>query len=341
MPESDADMTESAICRAGFLLVPDFAMMAYAAASEPLRAANRISGRALYRWRHFSPDGGPVMASSGVPIVPEGRVGDSAALDILFVFAGGDPAGFDHPPTLAWLRALARRGVVLAGISAGPWILAKAGLLAGRRATIHWEHLPAFVEEFPDVETTGTVFETDGDIMTCAGGVAALDMMMEWIGRDHGHDLATAVGDWFLRQELRGGAAAQRMSPSDRFGVSDPRLVRVLAHMDADPVAEHRRAALARLAGLSVRRLEALFADQLGTTIGRHALGLRLDRARRLLTQSTLSVIEVATDCGFASASHFSRAYRARFGLPPRAERGRAERLRGGPAGPMMARGDS
>ncbi|WP_261966930.1 GlxA family transcriptional regulator [Prosthecodimorpha staleyi] len=320
MPESADFLPESAEQSVGFLLLPDFAMMSYACASEPLRAANRLSGRTLYRWRHFSVDGGPVMASSGVPIVPDGRIGDDVRLDALVVFAGGNPSTIEHGPTEAWLRNLARRGVRLGGISGGPFLLARAGLLAGRRATIHWEHLPAFAESYPDVEMTGTVYEIDGDRMTSAGGVAALDMMIELIARDHGAALAAAVGDWFLRSELRVGGTPQRTGTAERLGIADPRLLRVLSHMEANPTEAPSRLRLARMAGLSVRRLEDLFAARLGTTIGRHALALKLDRARRLLTQSGLSVIEVATACGFQSASHFSRSYRARFGLPPSAD---------------------
>lgn len=305
----------------GILLLPDFAMMSYACATEPLRAANRLSGRTLYVWRHYSVDGAPVPASSGVPIPVEGRVGDDASLAALLVCAGGNPGGFTHSPTFAWLRHLARRGVTLGGISGGPLVLARAGLLAGRRSTIHWEHLPAFAEEFPLLDVTGTVFEIDGDRMTSAGGVAALDLMIEWIGRRHGLALAADIGDWFLRSELRAGGAAQRMSPRDRFGVTNPKLTRVLVQMEANPVAPLDRRALARIAGVSLRQLELLFAHHLATTIGRHALGLRLDRARRLLTQSALPVIEVSTSCGFRSASHFARAYRARFGIAPSAER--------------------
>ncbi|WP_083463963.1 GlxA family transcriptional regulator [Prosthecomicrobium hirschii] len=332
MPKNADFLPESAELAIGFLLLPDFAMMSYACASEPLRAANRLSGRTLYRWRHFSVDGGPVMASSGVPIVPDGRIGDDVRLDALFVFAGGNPSTIEHGPTEAWLRTLARRGVRLGGISGGPFLLARAGLLAGRRATIHWEHLPAFAESFPDVGTTGTVYEIDGDRMTSAGGVAALDMMIELIARDHGAALAAAVGDWFLRSELRAGGTPQRTGTAERLGIADPRLLRVLSHMEANPTEAPSRLRLARIAGLSVRRLEDLFAAHLGSTIGRHALALKLDRARRLLTQSGLSVIEVATACGFQSASHFSRSYRTRFGIPPSADQaGRAGLPRDGP----------
>ena len=138
----------------GFLLIPGFALMSYAAAVEPLRAANLIAGQTLYRWWHAAPEGRPVTASNGVPIVPDIGIGTERNADMLFVCAGGNPATFSDKGTFAWLRRLARRGVTIGGISGGPYILARAGLLDGHRATLHWEHQPAFSEDFPDIEVT-------------------------------------------------------------------------------------------------------------------------------------------------------------------------------------------
>jgi transcriptional regulator GlxA family with amidase domain len=305
----------------GFLLLPDFAMMSYASACEPLRAANRLAGRTLYRWRHFGPDGDPVRASNGLVIVPDGAVGEDAEVERLFVFAGGNPAAFDHAPTAAWLRALARRGVAIAGISGGPFMLARAGLLDDRRATVHWEHEPAFAEVFPGIRTTGALFEIDGDRITCAGGLGAFDLMLELISRDHGPRLAAAVGDWFLTGQRRRGDSPQRLAAGARMAVANPRLARVLTRMEETVFEPLDRAALARIAGVGLRQLENLFVMHLGTGIAGHAMGLRLERAGRLGHQSELSMIAVAQACGFESAGHFSRRYRARFGLTPSADR--------------------
>ena len=135
----------------GFLLVPGFALMSYAAAIEPLRAANLLSGKELYRWWHATPGGKPVTASNGVAIIPDCGTSSDRDADMVFVCAGGNPAIFDDKAVFAWLRRLARKGVTIGGISGGPYVLAKAGLLNERRATLHWEHLPAFREAFPDV----------------------------------------------------------------------------------------------------------------------------------------------------------------------------------------------
>jgi transcriptional regulator GlxA family with amidase domain len=299
--------------------------MSYAAAVEPLRAANLLSGRELYRWRHVAVAGASAEASNGLRVLADSHVGEAAA-DTVLVCAGGNPALFQDGATFAWLRSLARTGVRIGGISGGPWVLARAGLLQGYRATIHWEHLPAMAEAFPDLALKRTLYEVDRDRLTCAGGVAALDMVVELIGRDHGRVLATAVAEWYLRTEMRSGDLAQRMAARERFGVSNEKLLRALAHMDAHLEEPASRAELAGVAGVSVRQLERLFAHHLGATPAEHYLRIRLDRARALLRQTTLSVMEAAVACGFVSPSHFARAYRARFGVSPKSEHSPARR---------------
>ena len=216
----------------GFLLVPGFALMSYAAAMEPLRAANLLSGRTLYRWWHAAPTDEPVTASNGVAIIPDCGTGSDRKADMVFVCAGGNPATFDDKPTFAWLRRLARHGTVLGGISGGPYILARAGLLDERRATLHWEHLPAFREAFPDVAVVPSLFEIDGNRITCSGGISALDMMVALIERDHGRPLAAAVGDWFLHTHIREGFGPQRMDLRYRLGIADEKLLGVLGAME-------------------------------------------------------------------------------------------------------------
>lgn len=301
----------------GFLLVPGFALMSYAAAVEPLRAANLIAGRELYRWWHAAPGGGPVAASNGVAVVADFAPGEAGDADIVFVCAGGNPATFDDRDTIALLRRLARRGVTIGGISGGPYVLAKAGLLDGRRATLHWEHAAAFHEAFPEVDVVPSLFVLDGDRITCSGGVSALDMMVAMIARDHGRDLAAAVGEWFLLTHIRDGLGPQRMDLRHRLGVSDEALLAVLRAMEANIETPLARDRLAAIAGLSLRQLERLFRVRLGRSIHAHYLALRLDRARQLLRETSLPVLEVALATGFGSASQFARAFARAHGGPP------------------------
>nr|WP_041757006.1 GlxA family transcriptional regulator [Bradyrhizobium sp. ORS 278] len=307
--------------RVGFLLIPGFALMSYASAVEPLRAANVLSGRTLYRWRHIAIRGTDIPASNGVRIPADVTIGSAARFDSIVVCAGGNPATFSHPPTLAYLRSAARHGVRLIGVSAGPFVLAQAGLLDSHRCTIHWEHVPAFTETFPALSPSRSLFEIDRDRFTCAGGIAALDMMHAMIRIDHGARLAAAVSDWFLQTQVRHGEAAQRLSPAERFGVHHPKLVDTLVRMEKRIERPLAAPELARLVGLSLRQLERLFAHHLGTTIHRRYLQIRLEHARRLLRQSTIAIGEVALATGFATPMHFARCYRHQFGMTPREER--------------------
>jgi len=301
----------------GFLLVPGFALMSYAAAIEPLRAANLLSGHDLYRWWHAAPGGKPVLASNGVAIIPDCGTNTERAADMVFVCAGGNPATFEDRSVFAWLRRLARKGAAIGGISGGPYLLAKAGLLDQRRATLHWEHLPAFREAFPDVAVVPSLFEIDGNRITCSGGISALDMMVAIIEKDHGRQLAAAVGDWFLHTHVREGFGPQRMDLRFRLGIADEKLIGVLRTMEASIETPLSRAVLAREAGISLRQLERLFRRHIGHGIHFHYRWLRLERSRQLLRETTMPVLDVALATGFASASQFARAYAGAFGEPP------------------------
>lgn len=311
-----------AIGSVGFLLVPGFALISYAAAIEPLRAANQLAGKALYRWWHAAPGDKPAIASNGAAVVPDFKFGsDASTVDLLLVCAGGNPATFNDKRTFAWLRRLASSGVTIGGISGGPFVLAKAGLLSGRRCTVHWEHVPALEEAFPDIKLTRSLFEFDGNRVTCSGGVAGLDMMVALITRDHGYELGAAVSDWLLHTHVRDGAKPQRMDLRFRLGVGDEGVLRALKSMEANLEKPLSRQRLATVAHTSLRQLERSFRSQLGRGVHEHYLALRLGRSRQLLRETSLSVLEVALAAGFASASQFSRAFMRAFGSSPRETR--------------------
>lgn len=314
-------MKGSAPRHVGFLLIPGFSLLSYASAVEPLRAANRLSGRQLYEWTHVSAQGRPVEASSGLAIAANKSIGDDFPLDTILVCAGGNPALHRNAPTLSWLRKLARRGVRIGGVSGGPYILARAGLLDDYRCTIHWDHMASFQEEFPQLDIQRTLYEIDRGRLTCAGGVAGFDMMRAIIATEQGSALAAAVSEWFLQTQLRSGGGPQRLTLRERYGVAHPKLLAALQTMEDSTSKPISRDELARRTGLSVRQLERLFADRLRTTIGDLYVKIRLDRARTLVHETALPLLEIAVACGFATASHFSRAYRARFRQSPRKDR--------------------
>lgn len=305
-----------------FLLVPGFAMLAYAAAIESLRAANQIAGRRLYDWKHLSAIGAPVaVASNSVELGCDCTLHDHRIFDKVFVCASDGAAKFDELDAMAWLRGQATGGAAMGGIGGGAFLLARAGLLKGRQATLHWAYATAFREEYPDVALHRSLYEIDGNIMTSGGGMSPLDMMHAVIRNEHGEQLAIGVSDWFLHTDIREGQAVQRLSFQVRLGVHHPGLIRALESMEGALEEPLSRTRIAQIAGVSERQLDRLFLAQVGTGLSAYYLKLRLERARQLVLQSSLSLTEIAVACGFNSASTFSKSYRAEFGEPPRNER--------------------
>lgn len=305
----------------GFVLLPNFAMMSCASATEPLRAANRLSGRTLYQWRFISVDGNPVTSSSGIEIAAHHAIGGEQHFDRIFVVAGINAHDYYDRALFAWLRRLNRQGCPIGAFSTGTYILARAGLLSGFRCTVHWENLASFQEEFPELEVTAEIFEIDRARATCSGGIAAMDLMLSLIGLSHGRHLATEVAEQFMHERIRDQRDEQRMGLRSRLGVSHPKLLEIIDLMEQHLEEPLPRSELARHAALSTRQLERLFRKYLGCTPTRYYLELRLHRARHLLAQTSMSVLDVALACGFVSASHFSKCYRELFQKTPREER--------------------
>ena len=305
----------------GFYLVPAFPMMAFAAAIEPLRSANRLRGEPLFDWRLYSRDGAPVQASNGVDISVHGVLDDVAVVDLLLVCAGTRDAGAGDTGLIRWLRASTRRGVAIGGISLGAYALARAGLLDGRRCALHWESLADFAEQFPRIRATSQIFAVDGNRRTCGGGTAALDMMLHLISERDGRALANDVSEQFIHPRIRGTHDPQRMTIHTRIGVANEKLIAAIDRMEAASDEPRAVRTIAAEVALSPRQLERLFAKYLHTSPSRYGLQRRLARARAMLLETTKPILDVAVACGFASASHFSRCYRAAYGHRPSDER--------------------
>lgn len=307
-----------------FLLLERFTMISFSAAIEPLRLANRIAGRPLYEWWLVGESGGAVACSNGARLVLDAGLTDTARGDTILVCGGLDIARAASRPVLAWLRREARRGTRIGALCTGAWLLAEAGLLDGRRATIHWENQDGFAEKFPEVTLIRTVFVEDGNRLTAAGGTAAIDMILRQIARDHGAELAGRVADQMIHTAIRSEEDHQRLSAPIRIGARHPRLAQIVARMEANIEEPISPARLAQEAGMSPRQLERLFARYLGRSPKRYYMEIRLERASNLLAQTEMSVIEIALACGFASAAHFSKCYRATYGSTPYRQRGAA-----------------
>jgi transcriptional regulator GlxA family with amidase domain len=312
----------------GFALVPNFSMIAFASAIEPLRLANRASGEEIFRWRLYSPDGRPVSASNGVVVTVDGAYADMGDLRNVVVCAGIDVQKGNHTALIAKLRKLATQGVSIGAVCTGPYILAAAGLLEGYRCTIHWENYDSFREQFPSLNVTQELYEIDRGRFTCAGGTAAIDMMLSVIqSTTRDHEVAALVTDELIHHRMRDSSERQRMELRSRLGVAHPKLLAVVAEMEKRLERPATCAQLAKRAGLSPRQLERLFQKYIGTTPTRYYLGTRLERARHLLLQTSIPILSVGIACGFVSASHFSKCYSEHFKRTPSDERKGSSRI--------------
>ncbi|WP_163271247.1 GlxA family transcriptional regulator [Chelativorans alearense] len=317
-----------------FFLVPDFTMVAFATALEPLRAANRMAGYEAYGWRLASVDGGPVRASNGVEIAVDSSLADERQKmtgrdrpTMVVVCGGLGIETYVNKSVFAWLREEYNRGVALGGLCTGAHVLAAAGLLANKRCAIHWENLPGFAEKFPKANVFADLFEIDANIYTCAGGTAAMDMMFHLIGEDFDDNIVNRVCEQLLTDRVRSPSDRQRLPLRARLGVQNSKVLTIIELMEANLSEPLSLVEVAEAVGLSRRQIERLFRQEMGRSPARYYLEIRLDRARHLLIQSTMPVVEVAVACGFVSASHFSKCYRELYARSPQQERADRKQL--------------
>jgi AraC family transcriptional regulator, glycine betaine-responsive activator len=308
-----------------FLLLENFTLIAFAGAIEPLRLANRMSGRTLYAWQVVTETGGPVTASNGVVLQADAGLAEVPRDAVILVVGGLNVKQAISRPVLTWLRREARRGLAIGALCTGAQVIARAGLLDGRRCTIHWENRDSFEEDFPDIDLAQTIFVIDRDRYTAAGGTASTDLMLKLIARRHGAELANLVADQMIHTSIRSDRDEQRLSIPTRIGVRHPKLATVIHRMEANIEEPISPMLLARDVGMSTRQLERLFRRYLNRSPKRYYMELRLAKARNLLMQTDMSVINVALACGFTSPSHFSKCYRALYRTTPYRERGTSE----------------
>ncbi len=300
-----------------FVLLPKFTLLAFSSAIEPLRIANQLTGQMLFRWQTLSLDGKPVACSNGVPITPDGAITGQKPNDYVLVCSGVEPDTIDDGPLGAWLRDLWRRGRTVGGLCTGAYSLARAGILKDRRFTLHWENVTTFAENYPELNPARQVFCIDDRIVTCAGGVAAADLMLEIIHEKFGVALSQEVMNMCLLTQRRGEADQQTTSMAARLGTRHEKLIEAVAFLEARIEEPFDLDACAEQLKLSRRQIERLFNRYLGITPVRFMNDLRLQRGRALLAETDMSVTEVAIACGYASASHFSKSFRMKYGVSP------------------------
>ncbi|GAA6192474.1 GlxA family transcriptional regulator [Phaeobacter gallaeciensis] len=305
-----------------FVLLDSFSMLSFASAIECLRIANRMANRELYEWRLVGEGGDSVTCSAGTTFKLDADLDDLLRDDVVLLCSGINVQQATSKRLMGWIRRESRKGILIGGLCTGAYVLARAGLLDGKKATIHWENADSFIEEFDEVELTKSVFLIDGNRMTTAGGTSSIDLMLKLVANDHGEELANAVADQLIYSSIRTDQDTQRLSVPTRIGVRHPKLSQVIQMMEKNIEEPISPSILAKDVGMSTRQLERLFRRYLNRSPKRYYMELRLQKARNLLMQTDMSVINVALACGFASPSHFSKCYRSHYNTTPYRERG-------------------
>jgi AraC family transcriptional regulator, glycine betaine-responsive activator len=304
-----------------FFLLPEFTHIAFSCALEPLRIANLVSGKPLYRWTLLSEDGRTATCSNGSVTLTNGGMELGRKADRLFLISGLNVQVHTTPRLLAWLRRERAAGTPIGGICSAAYVLAKAGFLDNIETALHWAWHDLFTEEFPEVRLVRNVFVAREKVITASGGTAAADLMLYLISKCHGEDLATEVADQMVYNAVREGTAAQRVSIQSRHGMRNEHLKRAIAIMEESIEAPISPSLIAEELNISTRQLERLFGRYLNSTPKHYFMEMRLHRAQNLLVQSEQSVTEIAMACGFQTASHFSKVFRAYFGRSPVTQR--------------------
>ena len=304
-----------------FLMLPEYTLSAFSNAIGILRMANRLTDRALYTWSVHSLDGQPVISSAGLELTIDGSLADATDANILMVCGGYSVKKYCNKLLTDGLRKIAKRKIPIGGIDTGTYALAVAGLLDGYRCTIHWENLSSLREEFPRLDITSSLFVIDRDRYTCSGGISSIDLMLNLIASIHGHQLVQEISEQFTCDRVRTEKDAQRAPLKYLIGASQPRLVDAVTLMESNIEEPLTLDEVADYVGISRRQLERLFNRYLHCAPSRYYLELRLSRARLLLLQTSIAVIDVAISCGFSTAPHFSKCYSDLYGKPPSAER--------------------
>ncbi len=305
-----------------FLLLPDFSMLPMTCAIEVLRHANHYTNRPVYEWVLAAENDTASTSSSGIQFPRNIGFDELKRDDTLIVCGGRGIKEKTTPAILNWIRREARRGIRVGSICTASYVLAKAGMLEDKRATIHWENLDSFQEEFPEIDLQKTVFTVDGNRFTAAGGVASIDLMLSFVAADISQDAANWIADQMIYNTVRSEKDGQRLSIPTRIGVRHPKLSNVIKMMEENIEEPISPSILAQDVGMSTRQLERLFRKYLDRSPKRYYMEMRLNKARNLLMQTDMSVINVALACGFSSPSHFSKCYRAQYDTTPYRERG-------------------
>ena len=301
----------------GFLLLPGFPMAALASAVDVLALSNYEAGKELYRSFMLSIREREVESMNGITSLVDYRIEDAPDFDFIVVCCGIGGARVRTNNGENWLRSRYLKGATIGAVSTGSWVLARAGLLTGKRCTVHWEDLDAFQDSYPDLLVTTEIYESDGRIFTCSGGSAATDLFLSFVEKDHGKSLTSAVADQLVLETVRSNDAHQRMHSKEMLKSSSFKLADAVGLMETHLDEPISIGGLASQLKMSERQLERLCKENLGQTPQLYYRELRLRHARSLLLTTQLSVSQVAFAAGFCTSSYFAKCFQRLYGLPP------------------------
>ncbi|MGI9222302.1 MAG: GlxA family transcriptional regulator [Woeseiaceae bacterium] len=314
------------VTRFGFLLVNDFTLISMSSAIEPLRMANRIAKQEVYRWKTISESGGPVSASDGLSVNVDHAIEDPDALsgvEVLIICGGWNIEQNTTDGVVRWLRSVANRDIGFGSTCTGSYVLAQAGLLDGYRCSVHWENMGPMTDLFPRAHVSRSVYTIDRDRYTCSGGTSPVDMMLHLIKRKCGPEISAGVAEQFIYERIRRSGEKQRVPLKHVVGNQSEKLIVAVELMEANIREPISQVDIAAYTGVSRRQLQRLFERYLKCTPSRYYSQIRLSRARELLHQTSMSLVEISSLTGFVSSSHFSKSYKEHFGHSPSAERKR------------------
>jgi transcriptional regulator GlxA family with amidase domain len=292
-------------------------MMSVAATLDPMRAANRIAGNDVFKWKLLTLDGRPVTLTCGLPISPDAKFGDAVSDDVLIIIAGFDSEIHARRDTVTKLVKLAPVFKAIGSVEAGSLLMARAGLLNGHRATTHWEDLEDFAGNYPKIDVIPDRYVVDGRYFTSGGASPTIDMMLHLIRTRKGMTLAMEVASAFIYEDTQTATNAQNFVSVGRLGISEPKIaaaIKIMQNQLDEPVPIEQ---IARSVKISVRGLEMLFGRALQTSPGKFYRHMRLQASRRMIIDTRLSIQQIAVRTGFGSSSAFSRAFKLHFGESP------------------------
>ncbi|MCA2012168.1 helix-turn-helix domain-containing protein [Cereibacter sphaeroides] len=300
------------------LVVPGFSMLALSAFLEPLRLANQEAGHEVFSVSLKSWDGQPVQSANGISVPVQGAVDVDRPSDMTLVCASRRPTENIPSRLPDHIRRLWRRGHIVGGICGGSFALAKAGILAGRRFTLHWDLQPMFIAHWPDLEPSNAVYCREDRIVTCAGGVAAGEMALEMVSECLGGKAAHSIMQKCLIEHTRPGTERQTQSIAAQLGSRNTHLMDAVQWIEQNFSCENAANNLYREAIVSRRQLQRLFRTYLSQSPLQYLRDQRLKRARELLSEAHLTVAQIAPLCGYEKPERLTADFRRRYGLSPR-----------------------